>query len=92
MSKLSPDLDMHSLSSTRPGDANQRARLMGDPAMGSVVEPTVGNGNNAAIALGRLGGEKWGRTRAEGRTSEERHRTAAKAARARWARPKDGER
>jgi len=38
----------------------------------------------AAVALGRLGGLKGGRARAEKLSPEERRRIAARAARARW--------
>ncbi len=41
--------------------------------------------NAAAVALGRLGGLKGGRARARKLTVEQRHESARKAARARWA-------
>lgn len=44
--------------------------------------------NPAAVALGRLGGKKGGKARAEKLTSEERKEIAQKAARARW-KPKE---
>jgi hypothetical protein len=40
--------------------------------------------NPHAAALGRLGGLKGGRARANALTAEERRRIARKAARARW--------
>jgi hypothetical protein len=43
----------------------------------------------AAVALGRRGGLKGGRARAEKMTPEERAESARKAARARWAQPPD---
>jgi hypothetical protein len=42
--------------------------------------------NQAAVALGRLGGEKGGRARAESMTPEERSESARRAAQARWRR------
>lgn len=41
--------------------------------------------NPAAVALGRLGGLKGGKARAEKLSASERKRIAAKAAKARWA-------
>jgi len=47
---------------------------------------TSTNGKNpAAVALGRLGGLKGGKARAEKLTPEQRHKSAMKAAKARWA-------
>lgn len=40
--------------------------------------------NPAAVALGRLGGKKGGKARAEKLTPEERQEIARKAAKARW--------
>lgn len=40
--------------------------------------------NPAAVALGRLGGKKGGKARAEKLTPEERKEIASKAARKRW--------
>ena len=40
--------------------------------------------NPAAVALGRLGGRKGGKARAEKLTPEQRKEIARKAARARW--------
>ena len=44
--------------------------------------------NPAAVALGRLGGLKGGKARAEKLSAEQRKRIAEKAARARWNRRK----
>ena len=41
--------------------------------------------NPAAVALGRLGGLKGGKARAEGMTAKQRKAAAEKAAAARWA-------
>jgi hypothetical protein len=40
--------------------------------------------NPAAVALGRLGGQKGGRARAESLTATERRKIAQRAAQARW--------
>ena len=49
-------------------------------------EPPVDEGKNpAAVALGRLGGLKGGKARAEKLTAKQRSEIAKKAARARWA-------
>lgn len=46
-------------------------------------EPTVSK-NPAAVALGKLGGLKGGKARAEALSAEQRRRIARKAAKARW--------
>lgn len=53
----------------------------------SKVEKPLNTGgkNPAAVALGRLGGLKGGKARAEKLTSEQRKEIAKKAAQARWA-------
>jgi hypothetical protein len=83
---------MPSRSSKRPGDANQLAKLIVDIATGEaddpLVDPTSGK-NAAAVALGRLGGQKGGRARANSLTSERRAEIARIAAQKRWG-PKDG--
>ena len=43
-----------------------------------------GGKNPLAVALGRLGGLKGGRARADKLSKEQRHDSALKAARARW--------
>jgi hypothetical protein len=53
-----------------------------------VVEETIGGSlkkNPAAVALGRRGGLKGGKARAENMTAERRKEIAQKAAKARWA-------
>jgi hypothetical protein len=44
--------------------------------------------NPLAVALGRLGGLRGGKARAEKLTDEERHQSASKAAKARWSKAK----
>ncbi len=46
--------------------------------------------NEAAVALGRLGGLKGGKARAAKMTAEERKASARKAVLARWAKAKKG--
>lgn len=71
----------------RPRDPNQLAASIVAEAVGD-VEPEAleeDNGKNpAAVALGRLGGKKGGKARAEKLTPEERKEIAKKAAKARW--------
>ncbi len=74
-------------SSKRPTDQNQLAKLVVDIASGEtedlLVDPDTGK-NLAAMALGRLGGLKGGKARAQILTQEERSQIARKAAKARW--------
>ena len=50
---------------------------------GPLVGPDAGK-NPHAVALGRMGGKKGGKARAETLSKEERSRIASLAARARW--------
>jgi hypothetical protein len=79
---------MPSRSSTRPRDANQLAKRIVDIATGEIEDDskTVHEKNPAAVALGRLGGRKGGRVRAERLTPQERTAIAQKAAATRWGR------
>ncbi len=76
-------------SSKRPSDPNQLARLMVDIATGEVNdsedEPALVK-NPAAVALGRLGGQRGGKARANKLTPEQRKEIAIKAAATRWKR------
>lgn len=47
-------------------------------------EPTAEERHNAAVLLGRKGGQKGGKARAAKLTPEQRQEIARKAARARW--------
>jgi hypothetical protein len=67
----------------RPTDINQRAKMIVDIAIGD-VEEKPDTRNPAAIALGKLGGSKGGKARAEKLTAEERKEIARKAAAKRW--------
>jgi hypothetical protein len=74
--------------SRRPRDPNQLAKLVVDIATG-LVEDTAGDDgkNPAAVELGRKGGLKGGKARAESMTPEQRSEAARRAASARWAKP-----
>jgi hypothetical protein len=76
-------------SSKRPTDPNQLAKLIVDIAAGDVNDdtgsPPAGK-NPAAVALGKLGGQRGGKARANSLTPEQRKEIAAKAAAARWKR------
>jgi hypothetical protein len=67
-----------------PRDTNQLASLVVGLATGEApAEPETGK-NPAAVALGRLGGLKGGKARANGMTKKARSLAATKAAKARW--------
>ena len=74
----------------RPRDISQLAAEIVAEATGEApaeeepeVKPAEGK-NPAAVALGRLGGKKGGKARAEKLTAEERSAIARQAAQARW--------
>jgi hypothetical protein len=57
-----------------------------------IMKQTEGTGKNPlAVALGRLGGLKGGRARAEKLSESERSESASKAAKARWAAKRNSE-
>jgi hypothetical protein len=69
----------------RPADTNQRAKLIMEIATGEVNEKDPYEGKNPnAVALGRLGGKKGGKARADKLTPEQRSEIAKKAAQKRW--------
>jgi hypothetical protein len=71
--------------SRRPRDPNQRAKLIVDIATGEIEDTPADEGKNAAaVELGRKGGLKGGKARADSMTAEQRKEAAQKAARARW--------
>lgn len=82
---------MPNRSRKRPRDVNELARQIVDEATGEAppFDPDAGK-DPAAVALGRKGGLKGGKARAEKMTAEERKAAARKAARARWGRPAEG--
>lgn len=72
----------------RPRDVNQLAKSIVDDATLEGVPPAVSDKKNeAAVALGRLGGLKGGKARAKSLTAEERSAIARKAASSRWQKP-----
>jgi hypothetical protein len=84
-------------SSTRPKeDANQAAfravreltRDPGEPAPSPPPKKPAKKKNPAAVALGKLGGRKGGKARAERLTPEQRSEIARKAAQTRWSEKK----
>jgi hypothetical protein len=74
----------------RPRDPNQLAKRIVDIATGEVADSDSPNPsrdpskNPHAVELGRLGGKKGGRVRAERLTPEQRREIAKQAARKRW--------
>ena len=69
----------------RPRDPNQLAHLIAAIATGEVDDAKTDDGKNpAAVALGRKGGLKGGKARAESMSAKERSAIAKKAAKARW--------
>lgn len=71
--------------SARPRDTNQLAKFIVDIASGEIDLPKTDDGKDpAAVALGRKGGLKGGKARAEGMSPERRVEIAKKAAKARW--------
>ncbi len=71
--------------SSRPRDPNQLGKLIVDIATGEVEDTAADDGKNpAAVELGRKGGLKGGKARAEGMTPEQRKEAARKATKARW--------
>jgi hypothetical protein len=72
----------------RPRDRAQLAKLMIDIASGEVEDrepfPEEEGKDPAAVALGRRGGLKGGKARAEKMTSAQRKNSAQKAAKSRW--------
>ncbi len=71
----------------RPRDLNSLAHQLTQEATGEAppVEPEFQQEKDPlAVELGRRGGRKGGKARAEKMTPEERRESAARAARARW--------
>ena len=71
----------------RPRDLNSLAASIVNDATDETPEPEPDDGKDpAAVALGRKGGLKGGKARAEKLTAEERSAAAKKAAETRWSR------
>ncbi len=68
----------------RPRDLNQRAKRIADIATGDHEDDPYEGKSPFAVELGRMGGLKGGKARANALTPEQRKEIAAKAARARW--------
>jgi len=69
---------------TRPRDINQLAKLITEIATGETPD-TIDDGKDpAAVALGRKGGLKGGKARADALSKLERTAIAEKASRSRW--------
>ena len=66
-----------------PADLNKRAKAILDLATGE-TEPTKDEIKSAAAMLGRKGGLKGGKARAESLTKKQRQEIAKKAAQTRW--------
>ena len=70
-----------------PADPNRRAFSVVQIATGEAPPELKKDGtpkNAAAVALGKLGGAKGGKARAESLTKKQREESARKAAKARW--------
>jgi hypothetical protein len=65
-------------------DLNELAAFIVDKATDENPPEQIETKNPAAVALGRLGGKKGGKARAEKLTPEQRKEIAQKAAKARW--------
>jgi hypothetical protein len=59
-------------------------QAIGEKLTGGPLDDQNADKNPAAVALGRLGGQKGGRARAEKLTARQRSEIAKTAARARW--------
>ena len=77
---------MPTRSSKPPRDTNQLAKFIVDKATGNLPDDPKPERekNPAAVALGKLGGAKGGKARAQKLTSEQRANIAKKAAKKRW--------
>ena len=73
----------------RPRDPNQLGKMIVDISVGEVDDrkpaPNLEGKDAAAVSLGRRGGLKGGKARAQKLSAKERAEIAARAARARWA-------
>ncbi len=80
-------------SKKRPRDINQFAKYIVDLSTGNPITEDISpiaekEKNPAAVELGRLGGLKGGKARAEKLSATRRKDIAIKAAETRWAKPK----
>jgi len=73
--------------SSKPRDLNSMAAAIVAQATSDEPVPNPDEGKNpAAVALGRLGGQKGGKARAAKLSPKKRSEIARKAAQARWSR------
>jgi hypothetical protein len=76
---------MPNRSSKRPRDVNSLAKFVADMATGQVALRKTDDGKDpAAVALGRKGGLKGGKARAESLSAKKRAEIASIAAQVRW--------
>lgn len=76
---------MPNRSSKRPRDANQLAKFITDVATGAAELPKTEEGKDPlAVALGRRGGLKGGKARAEQLSSRRLSQIGKAGAKARW--------
>lgn len=71
-----------------PRDPNTRAFEIVRLATGQTKSPPEPEKNPAAVALGKLGGAKGGKARADNMTPRQRSASARLAAKARWKKSK----
>jgi hypothetical protein len=67
---------------------NEIASRVTQEATGEAPPRLAPQKNQAAVELGRLGGQKGGRARAEKLSADERSKIARRAAQARWSKGK----
>lgn len=74
----------------RPSDLNQRSKTIVGIATGEIKDDYQAENikNEAAVALGKLGGAKGGEARAKSLTPKRRSEIARKAAQKRWGKNK----
>jgi hypothetical protein len=74
----------------RPRDLNQLAKFIVDVSTGDAELPEcqIDGKNPAAVELGKLGGKKGGKARADKLTPEQRQEISRRAAQARWKKAK----
>ena len=76
-------------SSKKPAGTEHKGVAKEPKESAAVTASMATDGKNpAAVALGRLGGKKGGKARAEKLTAEQRREIAKKAAEARWRKKK----
>lgn len=73
--------------SSKPRDLNKLAATIAADATGEKPEEPPSDKNPHAVALGRLGGKKGGKARADKLSPERKREIARKAAEARWHKP-----